>query len=130
MTTKYRDAVSRNAALLAAAILLVLSAATALSVHAAEPNVERQSTSIARLFGERATSVEGARTVLVTPEAKSVQVHAGETVRFDFGATSAGWSFAARPGNTVVELVNLFPDIHAAKGVWVHQNGSMAFQGH
>lgn len=127
MTTKYRNAVSRNVALPGAAAL-ALFAATSMAAHAGGPGVERVS-SLARHFGERALSVEGARTIIVTPETRSVQVQPGETVRFDFGTTSAGWSFAARAGNAVVELINLFPEIPAAEGVWVHQDSSRVYRG-
>ncbi|MGY2491837.1 CzcE family metal-binding protein [Cupriavidus sp. CP313] len=114
---------------MAAAALVAVSAT--LSLHKRlNPDVSPQTSSVAKLFGERASSVDGVREVRVSSQTKAIPVHAGETVRFDFGSTSAGWTFAARPGNTAVELVSLFPDITAARGVWIHQNGSNTFAGH
>ncbi|MNT63258.1 hypothetical protein D3C72_2010580 [compost metagenome] len=113
-----------------AAAALVAVSASSFAAQTVEPDVSLQTSSVAKLFGERSSSVDGVREVRVTSQTKAIPVHAGETVRFDFGSTSAGWTFAARPGNTAVELVSLFPDISAARGAWIHQNGSNAFAGH
>ncbi|WP_051975095.1 CzcE family metal-binding protein [Cupriavidus necator] len=96
---------------------------------AAETQVTQQASPSARLFGEAVSSSEGARTVRINPQVKAVAVRSGETIRFDFGSTSAAWQFAARPGNTAVELGTLFPEIPEAKGVWAYQNGSSSFAG-
>ncbi|MFJ1258433.1 CzcE family metal-binding protein [Cupriavidus sp. CuC1] len=131
MTRHYRGTRTPlgNAVRLMAVAALAAVSATSFAAQTVEPGCP-QTFSVARLFGEPASSVDGARTVRITPQTGAVSVHAGETVRFDFGATSAAWTFAARPGNTVVELVSLLPGIPAAKGIWVHQNGSNAFSGH
>ena len=84
----------------------------------------------AALFGERAATSANSRTVAVVPGMKAVPVHAGETVRFDFGSSSATCTFAARPGNSAVELSTLFPEIPAAKGVWAYPNGTSLYAGH
>jgi hypothetical protein len=84
----------------------------------------------APLFGERATTAVGARTVVIAPGMKAVPVLAGETVRFDFGQSSAAWTFAARPGSSAVELSMLFPEIPAAKGIWAYPNGTGMYAGH
>lgn len=118
-----------NAVRLMAVTAVAAVSATTFAAQTVEP-ARPQTSSVAQLFGEPASSGDGARTVRITPQTQAVSVHAGETVRFDFGSTSAAWTFAARPGNTVVELASLLPDIPAAKGVWVHQNGSNAFAGH
>ncbi|MGY2491785.1 CzcE family metal-binding protein [Cupriavidus sp. CP313] len=115
--------------LMAAAALTALSSAS-FAVQTVEVDPSPQTSSAGKLFGERALSVDGARTVQVTPQTRAIAVHAGEKVRFDFGSTSAGWAFAARPGNLAVELLSLFPDIPAASGIWIHQNGSNVFAGH
>ena len=85
----------------------------------------------AALFGERAAAMPvGSRTVVVVPGMKAVPVRAGETVRFDFGQCSTAWTFAARQGNSAVELSTLFPEIPAAKGVWAYPNGTGLYAGH
>ncbi|ANJ76387.1 hypothetical protein A9Y76_27695 (plasmid) [Ralstonia insidiosa] len=85
----------------------------------------------AALFGERAAAMPvGSRTVVVVPGMKAVPVRAGETVRFDFGQSSTAWTFAARQGNSAVELSTLFPEIPAAKGVWAYPNGTGLYAGH
>ncbi|QEZ48980.1 hypothetical protein D2917_32515 (plasmid) [Cupriavidus oxalaticus] len=89
-----------------------------------------QSSRAAALFGERATAPAGTRSVTITPGMKAVPVSAGETVRFDFGSTSAAWAFAMRPGNAAVELSTLFPEIPAAKGVWADLSGTNFYSGH
>lgn len=84
----------------------------------------------AALFGEPARETGVIRTVSVSPGMKAVPVEAGETVRFNFGPTSAAWTFAARPGFAAVDLGLLFPDVPAARGVWAYPNGSRLYQGH
>ena len=75
----------------------------------------------AALFGERAAAMPvGSRTVVVVPGMKAVPVRAGETA----------WTFAARQGNSAVELSTLFPEIPAAKGVWAYPNGTGLYAGH
>lgn len=84
----------------------------------------------AALFGERATAPAGARPITIAPGMKAVPVSAGETVRFDFGSATAAWTFAARPGNSAIQLSTLFPEIPAAKGVWAYPNGTNFYAGH
>lgn len=97
---------------------------------AAEKQAIRQVPPGVQLFGETALPSEETRTIRITPQIKAVSVHSGEVIRFDFGARSATWRFATRPGNVAVELGTLFPEIPESRGVWVHQNGSNDFAGH
>ncbi len=84
----------------------------------------------AALFGEPVTAAAGSRTVVVAPGMKAIPVRSGETVRFDFGSAAAAWTFAARPGNSAVELSTLFPENPAARSVWAYPNGTNFYAGH
>lgn len=127
MTRRYQQSSHGNLAPRAVAALMALCMWSA--VAAAEP-----AGTVAKLAGHRVAATEktaaSARTIVITSATRSVQVQPGETVRFDFGATSAIWRFAPdEPEHTVLELINLFPEIPAAEGVWVHLQSTRTYRG-
>jgi hypothetical protein len=56
------------------------------------------------LLGERSAEAAAPRTIVITPETRSVNVEGGETVKFVAGDLSFAWTFN---GPLVVDMVEL-----------------------
>ncbi|WP_020656999.1 CzcE family metal-binding protein [Massilia niastensis] len=56
------------------------------------------------LLGERAPEAAAARTIVITPDTKYVNVEGGETVRFVVGERAFAWNFN---GSLIVDMVEL-----------------------
>ena len=82
------------------------------------------------LFGERVHDARATTDVSVSPGVKAIPVSAGDSVRFNFGTTSATWHFAPQSGGEAVDLGLLFPDVPAAQGVWAYPRADRFDAGH
>jgi hypothetical protein len=61
------------------------------------------------LLGERAPDAAAARTIVITPETRSVNVEGGETVKFVVGDRAFAWSFNGPLVVGAVELNRIVP---------------------
>lgn len=72
------------------------------------------------LLGSPAAVGAGQRTVVIAPETVSVDVTAGETVRFVVGAHSFAWNFQVSPTVTMFVLNQIAPPGMLARPVAVY----------
>ena len=73
----------------------------------------------ALLFGSPAPASMAARTVVVKPGMKYINVDSGETIAFSTGTGTQAWTFIEAMQSTSVDLGVLLPDAPEAKGVRV-----------
>ncbi|WP_059412243.1 CzcE family metal-binding protein [Cupriavidus basilensis] len=84
---------------------------------------------VAALFGSPADLRATTRTVTLAPGMNYVNVASGESVAFNAGGRSAGWTFLEAAGGTSFDMALILPDLPQARGIRVYVGASDVFHG-
>ncbi|MDW3688991.1 CzcE family metal-binding protein [Cupriavidus sp. CV2] len=84
---------------------------------------------VAALYGSRAAVATAARTILLSPGMKYVNVASGETVAFQSGSQTTAWTFAEIVHGSSTDLGAILPGMSNAQGVRVYIDRSRLFTG-
>ena len=83
----------------------------------------------AALYGSPAEVSTAARTILLSPGMKYVNVASGETVAFQSGSQTTAWTFAEIVHGSSTDLGTILPGMSSAQGVRVYIDRSRLFTG-
>lgn len=83
----------------------------------------------AALYGSPAEVSTAARTILLSPGMKYVNVASGETVAFQSGSQTTAWTFAEIVHGSSTDLGTILPGMSNAPGVRVYIDRSRLFTG-
>ena len=83
----------------------------------------------AALYGSPAEVSTAARTILLSPGMKYVNVASGETVAFQSGSQTTAWTFAEIVHGSSTDLGTILPGMSNAQGVRVYIDRSRLFTG-
>ncbi len=83
----------------------------------------------AALYGSPAEVSTAARTILLSPGTKYVNVASGETVAFQSGSQTTAWTFAEIVHGSSTDLGTILPGMSNAQGVRVYIDRSRLFTG-
>lgn len=86
-------------------------------------------TGASALYGSPAEVSTAARTILLSPGMKYVNVASGETVAFQSGSQTTAWTFAEIVHGSSTDLGTILPGMSNAQGVRVYIDRSRLFTG-